>query len=56
MGSNLELIDCYPGVMRKLLKHWDKEHETTRPVDNKEHHADEVEDLHEHPDGLEQLR
>ena len=51
----LELIDSHPGVVREALKHRDKEHEAAGPVDDEEHHADEVEYFHEHSNGLQKL-
>ena len=55
MKADLKLIDSDPGVMREALEHGDQEHEAARPVDDQEHHADQVENLHEYSDGLQEL-
>ena len=42
--------------MREALKHGDEELETAGPVDNQQHHTDQVKYLHKHPDSLHQLQ
>lgn len=41
----LQLVDGNPRVGRKSLKHRNQELETSAPVTNKEHHADQIENL-----------
>ena len=49
----------YPGdniIICVALYHRDKELETARPVDNEEHHAQQIEYLHENSDRFEKLK
>ena len=39
--------DGDPGIMGEALKQRDQELKTSGPVTDQEHHADQVEDLHE---------
>ena len=51
----MKLIDSDPRVMGEALEHGDKEHEAAGPMDDEEHHADQVEDFHEYSNGLQEL-
>ena len=53
--EDLELLDGDPGVRREALQHGHQELEAARPVHDQQHHAQQVEDLHEHSHGLQQL-
>lgn len=52
----LKLIYGDPRIGRKVLQHWNEKLETPVPVTNQKHHADEVEDAHEHPRHAQELR
>lgn len=45
--SHLKFIDGDPRVCRKSLQHRHQELETSRPVSDEKHDADQVEDPHE---------
>ena len=53
--EDLKLLDGDPRVRREALQHGHQELEAARPVDDQQHHAQQVEDLHEHSHGLQQL-
>jgi hypothetical protein len=53
--TNLKFVDSDPRVVGDALEHWDKEHQAARPMDDEEHHADQVEDFHEYSNGLQEL-
>ena len=55
-SSNLELVDGDPGIGGEVLEHGDEELETAVPVTDEQHHADEVEDAHEHPGHAQKLK
>ena len=53
--EDLKLLDGDPRVRREALQHGHQELEAARPVNDQQHHAQKVEDLHEHSHGLQQL-
>ena len=55
-SSNLQLVNGDPGVGGEVLEHGDEELETSVPVTDEQHHADEVEDAHEHPSHAQELK
>ena len=52
----LKLIYGNPTVTGETLEHGNKELETTRPVANQQHHADQIEDAHEHAGHVQKLK
>lgn len=54
--AHLQFIDGDPGVGREALQHWHEELQTTAPVADEEHHANQVEDPHEHRGHVEELQ
>ena len=55
LRAHLKLIDGHPAVGGEALEHWDQELEAARPVPDQQHHADQVEDAHEHSKGAYEL-
>ena len=52
----LQLIDGYPAVGREALQHGHQELQTPGPVAHQQHHADQVEDPHEHARHVQELK
>ena len=52
----LKLVNGYPRVVGELLDHCDQEHETSRPVSDQEHEADEVDNLGKNVGHVEELK
>ena len=50
MPLYLQLVDGHPTVGGEALEHGHQELEAARPVAHQQHHADQVEDAHEHAD------
>jgi len=53
--TNLKVIDCDPRIRREILQHGHEKLQTAVPVTEQQHHADEVEDAHEHPSYAQKL-
>lgn len=54
--AHLKFVDGHPRVGGEALEHGDEELEAARPVANQKHHADQVEDAHEHAQRADELQ
>ena len=52
----LKLIYGNPAVTWETLEHGNKELEAAGPVANQQHHADQIEDAHEHAGHVQKLK
>lgn len=52
----LQLIYGHPTIAREALEHGHKKLETSRPVPHQQHHADQIEDAHEHAGHVQKLK
>ena len=55
-GTDLQFIYGDPTIFWKALKHWHQKLETPGPVTDQQHHTNQVEYSHKHPNWIQQLK
>lgn len=53
--THLQLVDSNPRITWKTLKHGHEKLQTTTPMSDEEHHADQVKDPHKHRRHIQEL-